>query len=223
MDGYLKTEFKMYAKTFLFGLVILAVALAYLYVRRWSFDLFLVNRAAADTSTLLIGLSMVLSGISYFWNFADSKLSYRKQLGVIGFGFGLAHYILSVGFLNERFKLDWLVNGKPAIYLAQIALVVFLIMAVFSFFELAFIRKWGENSWRKFLRFSGYAALGLIGYHLVVLKYASWIKWMKTPDSWVPPLGLIVAIFILFVFIIRLAMWISNIKKNSNKEINNGI
>ena len=209
MEEHTTTQWKMFLKVLLFGFVILIFSFLVLYLRRAEFNLYIANKSVATASVILIGLSMALSGICAFWNFADTKLSYRKHLGLVGFGLGLAHYILTVGFFDGRFQLGWIVNANPAIWLAEIALLIFLIMAALSLFELSMIKKFGSEGWHKFLRLTGYTALILIAYHLITLKYNMWFKWLQTFDPAIPPLSLIAAVFIIFVLILRLALYFS--------------
>src|SRR3990167_2631115 len=79
----------LWLKTALFSVAVFAVGALYLYVRRGTFDLSISNKVFASTAVILIGLSFALSAICYFWNFADTKIIYRKYLGLSGFAFAV--------------------------------------------------------------------------------------------------------------------------------------
>jgi hypothetical protein len=76
------TETSLYLKTLVFSLVIFAITYGY---TAWMKIPNVLNKSVADTSIILIGLSMLLSGVCYFWNLFDTKIVYRKHLGLVSF------------------------------------------------------------------------------------------------------------------------------------------
>jgi DMSO/TMAO reductase YedYZ heme-binding membrane subunit len=195
-------ELGLYLKTALLGLIVFAVCYGYLW---WSNVPSELNKSMADTAVILMGSSMILSSICYFWNFFDWAIVYRKYLGLIGFAFGIAHFILSWGLFLTLFNLStWQQNKMWPAFMGVAALVVFTIMALVSN-SFAASRLGGKN-WRYILR-TGYAAIILVALHVILLKSARWITWYQTGMKTAPSLSLIVTIFMAIVVVMRLLLW----------------
>ena len=118
----LVSDWKFYLKTGIFGLVIFGLCYGYLKYLGIPGEL---NKSAADTAVVLMGLSMLLSSICYFWNSFDWAIIYRKYLGLIGFAFAIAHLLLTWEVFLSLTKLStWqeglsspVVNGGLAIFI----------------------------------------------------------------------------------------------------------
>lgn len=194
---------KFYLRTGIFGLIVYALCYGYL---RWLNIPGELNKSAADTAIILIGLSMLVSSISYFFNFADWMMAYRKHLGLVGFAFALSHLALSWNPFLSLFRLETWQQGKMwPVFTGFLALLFFGIMALVSNSKAA--QALGKH-WRPFLRYFGYLAIVLVLAHVYLLKSSRWVTWfaqgMKTP----PSLSLIVAIFITIVLLSRLVLWV---------------
>lgn len=203
--------FKIAIKSFLFSLLIFILSSFYLFLRRWDYNLYIANKSIATTALFLLGLSLVLGSFCYLFSFADKKLIYRKWLGITGFIFVIIHITISAFFI-PRFQFpDWIFKHKTSFIFGTSAFILFLIMAILSnkYFE----NKLGENLWRKILRYSGNIGFLFIGIHLSVLKYGEWVKWSKTLDPILPPLSFFGIIFIVFIFILQIAAFISKKKE----------
>ncbi len=174
-----------------------------------------LNKSVADTSIILIGLSMLLSSLCYFWNFLDSQSIYRRHLGLIGFAFGLVHIGLSWSTMLKLFDVATWQRGTywPALT-GLIATVIFTIMTLIS--NTFAIKKLGRN-WRPMLRW-GYAAVILVFAHVVLLKSARWVTWysngMTTPAS----LSLLVSGFMLLVLVMRVVLLLALKRKAKLKR-----
>jgi len=199
---------KLYLRVLVLGLIVFG--LSYFYT---SFNQIpnALNKSVADTSVILIGLSMLLSSICYFWNSLDSKIIYRKHLGLIGFAFGLVHIGLSLSLLQRLFNIEtW---QKGAFWPALTGLIAALIFAVMTFISNKYAASHlGGKVWRMILR-TGYVAILLVFAHIVLLKSSRWITWyqagMKTP----PSMSLIVSGLIVIVLGMRVLLWWA-LKKN---------
>lgn len=195
-------ELGFYLNTSVFGAIIFAACYGYL---RWMNIPSELNKSAADTAVILIGLSMILSSVCYFWNFLDWSIIYRKYLGLIGFVFGLAHLLLSWEAFKSLLKVSTWEQGRmwPA-FSGLLALGIFTIMALVS--NTAAARMLGGKNWRYVLR-TGYLAIIFVLAHVILLKSARWVTWfeegMKTP----PSLSLLVTIFMVIVLLMRLLLW----------------
>lgn len=200
-----KTEFALWRNTLVFGLAVFATSVAYLYIRRGSMSLFGANKAFATTALFLIGLSFALSGLCYFWNFVDTKIIYRKHLGLTGFGFAMLHVIMSL-FVLPQFPLEYYQSHLPTFLTGLLAILIFIFMAAISNQYAA--RELGGKTWRMFLRI-GYLAYFAVILHFGILKYSEWLKWFATRSPLLPPLSLFGVLFATIVLFLRLALWIS--------------
>lgn len=178
----------------------------------WRFDLSLVNKSLGTAALFLVALSMFLTGVAYFSRRSGRSLAYRKHFGLMGFWTGFAHgavnhfWLPAVGLYPER-KLDAWLTDAPGL----VALVLFGAMALLS--NAGAKGRLGGETWRKTLRYGGYAALLLAVAHAALLKWASWTKYLGTFDSVLPSLSLPVAVFAAAAVLLRLAVWVSEARK----------
>jgi len=190
----------------------------YFFVRQylkdgvWRFDLSLVNKSLGTAALFLVALSMFLTGVAYFSRRSGRSLAYRKHYGLMGFWTGLVHgavnhfWLPAVGLYPER-SLDAWLSDAPGLA----ALVLFGAMALLS--NAGVKGRLGGGTWRKILRYGGYAALLLALAHTALLKWASWTKYLQTFDSVLPSLSLPVTAFAAAAVLLRLAMWVSDVRK----------
>jgi DMSO/TMAO reductase YedYZ heme-binding membrane subunit len=187
-----------------------------------------------------MSLSFALSGLTYFWDFVDTKIVYRKHLGVVGLAYGFVHGGISLGFyLYDYFVRDvlllgsdfnvgtvWIYFGLPvsnwvAFISAIIAIVYFMLMASISNRYGPLVL--GGQLWRKVLRF-GYFAMFLIFIHESIKNYTSWGSWYTNifvGGTLIPPLSLISGVILIAIFILRGSLELSvrtSHKKNGKKE-----
>ena len=163
---------------------------------------------------LLIGLSFALSGICYFWNFADHYIIYRKQLGVVGFGYVFLHGILSLFFLPEYQPVLFYYLEKETILaflFALIAMVIYAMMIIIS--TKTMIQKIGGHTWRMLLRV-GYIAYAFSLVHMWLNNYTFWLRYLSGQGkSPLPSFGLLTFLAGIVVIILRIAVWISTSRK----------
>jgi DMSO/TMAO reductase YedYZ heme-binding membrane subunit len=202
------SEKTLYFRTAIFSLILFGLAYSY---TNWMGIPGVTNKSVADVSILLMGLSMILSGVCYFWNVFDPLIRYRKHLGLVGFAFALAHVGLSFPALQSLFQVSTWEKGAmwPALT-GLLAMVIFAIMALISNSFMA--RSLGGKTWRYILR-TGYLAIILVWFHVVLLKSARWITWYQNGMQTPPSLSLIVSIFMVIVVLMRIALWISLARK----------
>ena len=209
-----QTDKQHYLRTIIFSLFIFAST--YFYINSLKIPNAL-NKATADTSIVLIGLSMLLTSLCYFWDFVDTKIIYRKYLGIVGYLFGVIHIVLSFSAFQSLFIPETWQKGIPwPVFTGAIALAIFTIMALISNKYAAYTL--GGVIWRKILRL-GYLAVALVWIHVFLLKSSRLITWyqagMKTP----PSASLLVLIFMAIVILMRILLWSSLLKKKfSNKH-----
>ncbi len=205
---------RMWLNTLVFGALVFAACSLYLFARRGDFNLYIANKALAVDAVILIGLSYALSGLVYFWDFVDTKIIYRKFLGLTGFAIAAAHVAVSVLFLPERSGSESITRESSEI-LGVLAFLIFAVLAAssnrYAFHEL------GSKRWRTLQRF-GYLGFILLLTHFSILKYGEWIKWFSAFNPVLPPLSLLAIIFGAGVLVIRTALWLSIRKKKRNRN-----
>ena len=211
-----KIDFTLYLRVILFSLPISILLFFYIGYSFGQYDLGVWNKALAWTAVILTGLSMILSGICYFWNFARPKIIYRKQLGFIGFFYALFHFLITFFLLQENFPF-------PSYYFhpSNIFVITLGVMALLIFFGMTLIalpkifNKIGGKNWRRLLRI-GYIAYIFIIFHFAIDRYKSWLHWLNGEKTDLPPIGLPIFIFALSVIVMRIALEIHKrfIRKN---------
>jgi DMSO/TMAO reductase YedYZ heme-binding membrane subunit len=201
-----KTGKQLWFRTFVFSVFVFTFGSLYLFSRRGNFDLYIANKVFATTALVLIGLSMALSGLCFFWDFVDTKIIYRKHLGLVGLLYAILHVIVTTTLLPHKFAFpEWIYIHKPSFIFGTIALAIFLIMAIMS--RRHIINQLGGKTWRALLSYGGYTAFILVMAHFALLKYNGWIGWFRTREPFLPPLSLLEIIFATAVIILRIALW----------------
>jgi DMSO/TMAO reductase YedYZ heme-binding membrane subunit len=203
------SDLDLYFRTALFSLVVFAVCYGYTsYLKIPN----VLNKTAADVSILLMGLSMILSGVCYFWNRFDHFIQYRKHLGMVGFAYGVAHFFLSFSAFTQLFSAATWQKGLmwPALN-GALAMVIFTAMALVSNQKAA--RMLGGKNWKLVLR-TGYLAVIFIFFHVVLLKSGRWITWFNGGMKTLPSLSLIVTVWMVLVLGMRLALWFALMRKS---------
>ncbi len=209
-------ETKFWIKTFFFTIALFTILSAYMFLTHGDYDLYLANKVFAYLSMILVGLSLSLSGICYFWNFADTRFIYRKYLGVIGFFTTLSHGAISLFLLPDFFPFPAYYFYKSNVFsffAGIIALILLFAMTLVS--NKYAMQKMGGKLWRRFMSI-GYLAYALIIIHLGIYKFDEWKNWIVSFNSF-PPITLPLVVFGIFVIVIRLALWVDLARKNKKK------
>lgn len=202
-------DWPMYLKTAVFGLLVFGASYGYI---RWLGIPREMNKAAADTAIVLIGLSMLISSVSYFFNFLDWSVAYRKHLGLIGFAFAVAHLVLSWNPFLSLFRLSTWEEGRMwPVLSGTLALLIFTGMTLISN---AFSARRLGRSWRPALRV-GYVAVALVLLHVYLLRSGRWLAWFQGGMTTPPSLSLLVALFMVVVIFMRLVLWWRTSRKKS--------
>lgn len=198
-------------KSVILGLIIFALTLGYMMLRGYAFGLYISNRALAVAGLILINVSFVLSGTSYFWHIGTKALIYRKQLGVVGFYIALLHAIISFFFLRPVFIFPEMLFLTPLPFVVSLfAVLIFIMMIMVSNFGVP--QKIGGVLWRKLLRV-GYVGIILIMIHFFILTSSEWVAWLNRPATILPPFSLLLFVFSAFVLILRVFLYVALLKK----------
>ena len=196
------SDWQQYFRVGLFGLVFFGLSYGY---TSWLKTPNPLNKAVADTSIFLMGLSMLLSSICYFWDRFDTKIIYRKHLGLIGYAFAIAHVVLSHSALRRLiFAPNWSESAPWAVLTGLLATGIFTIMAAISNRYMA--KELGGRVWRTILR-TGYLAVILVWFHVVLLKSSYWMKWYQGGMKTLPSMSLLVSLFMVVVVVMRIRLW----------------
>lgn len=193
-----------------FGICLTYAFIRYNIVRNVPFDnfpLFITNKAAALSATILIGISFLLGPLARFWpNQFSPHLYLRKHFGVIGFAMAALHAIMSLVLLNPaNYPRFYLQNGKFNLIGESsmlFGILSFLIFSAISVTSLPPIEKhMHPNQWKLVQRF-GYLAYIFVLLHVTIMGFQGWFR----IDSWqygMASISLISALFIIFVLLMR--------------------
>jgi hypothetical protein len=188
------------------ALITYSAAIIYNLLYRQEFSSAVWSESLAAAGGILIGLSFVLSGISYFFDFADKHLKARKELGIYGYFFALI-YSLSLQF---RFPDRYFFGLKANLFESEVLLGL-AAMAIFTFMTLIStkygIKILGPKLWRGALR-SGYIAYFLLIIRAFIVEGDIWKIWLETYST-LPPPRLLLTIFAVGVIVLRIALSIS--------------
>jgi DMSO/TMAO reductase YedYZ heme-binding membrane subunit len=204
------SQLTLYFHSLLLGLAVFAGSYFYTAFHNTPHPL---NKAVADASLVLIGLSMLLTSVCYFWDFLDSKIVYRKYLGLVGWAFALVHILLEYSALQRLLSApNWFAQSLWPVSTGLLAAVIFTVMAAISNrFSAA---KLGGKNWKLILR-TGYIALLFVLAHVALLKSRYWVSWYNGGMKTLPSMSMLVSIFIVIVVVMRVLLWWSVRRKNA--------
>ncbi|MFZ1654326.1 MAG: hypothetical protein WBO92_00255 [Candidatus Moraniibacteriota bacterium] len=220
MSEYKLSNFRDYFIATLMGGVLTVFLGAYLFLRRgYMFAapvsagaLYVPNKVLAGVAVVLIALSFLIGPLTRYFNRFDTWLNYRKEIGVVGGLLGILHGIISAFLVPAKFTLDGLFSSYSltTTIAGLIATVVFAALIVISY--QALIQKIGGARWWFFQRWGIRIGVVTLVSHVIVMKWASWVKWFQvgvpqTPElanPWMAPASLLVTLFLAWVVLIRL-------------------
>ena len=202
-----KEQIRQYFMVFILSLAVAGVFSLYLFYRRGYYDLFVLNKVLASASLALLGIVLLIGPLSRFYNRFDKWLIYRREIGISAFFMALAHIAISFFFLSDRFNPSFFQKNSRGILWGLIALALLAILYITSFEKI--IKRINKKLWIEIQSWGIRIGTFLVLLHLVILKYAGWLKWLKEggapelaqPNF--PPASLLGALFIAFVGIIR--------------------
>ena len=203
-------ESKLWFDVAIYSLFLFVVISLYYFASRGNYDTRIANRVIADISMLLIGLSMMLSSVCYFWNFADKYIIYRKHLGIAGFAYAMAHSLLSLFFMPKVFPFPEYYLSERNIFpfiCALISLIIFTVMTIIS--NKFAIHELGGSLWRKLLRV-GYIAYALAIIHFGLKGAPYWWSWLiGKSENIVPSFSMYIFLFGCIVIYLRIKLFIA--------------
>jgi DMSO/TMAO reductase YedYZ heme-binding membrane subunit len=205
---------RVWRNALIFSLVVLIFTFLYNWLQLDRLSLRTWNKSFADTGMLLIGLSFALSGICYFWNFADTKIMYRKDLGLNGFYLLLTHSVYAM-FFSRFTKWHQYFNESNLLSttFALGSLAIFAIMALSS--NKFAIHELGGKNWRRLLR-TGYIAFIFGLAHMGLMTYDTWLEWIQKLG--LPPFSLFVFVFGVLVVLLRIVLFFALLRNKEGKN-----
>lgn len=198
-------EKKLYWQSHIVAAIFLLLISVVMYFQRDKYTLSIFNQSVAWTSVILIGLSFALSGICYFWDFADTKIIYRKHLGVVGYHYGIIHFLLTIYIIAQRSNIFEYFASDELFWpflLGVLALMYFAFMTMISSQYL--VHELGSHRWRVLLRI-GYVAFFLVVLHYGIQSWPYWVRWWEK-KTFPPSISLVIFVFSILVFVLRLAL-----------------
>ena len=202
-------NWKHFIPVSLLSLLLLALLYGYTQLRGGSVDKFALNRLFAAVCAILAFIVLLIGPFSRLFDRFDKYLSYRKEVGVIAFVYGLLHTLLTIFFLPERYSLAGLLERNAlATVLGLVAIISMAILFIFSFEKIIGLlnRKywWYLQNWG--MRIAGIAVF----FHFVVLKWSGWLEWYRYENisrlasPFLPALSLLIAGLGFYVILVRL-------------------
>lgn len=185
--------------TLLWGAVFFSVFL-FRFSPAQRLTVFFINKALAETTVVLLGLSFLLGPLCKISPFFIKHLPYRKYFGLFGFYFLLFHIVTSLLQLNARFPLAWYLKNFWGMLAAILAALIFLVMTVTTSEKV--IARLEGNSWKLIQRI-GYLALFLALIHIFMATNARWSLWLSGKTDM--PSSFLVFVFGVLVILARLA------------------
>lgn len=199
-------ERRLWYRSIFFTGIVFSVFVLYSLLYTGDANALMLSRAVAGTGGTLIGLSFLLSSLCYFFDFADTKIGYRKYLGLIGYFFALTYSFMLLYLDPVKYFYGFFDNFLTAdVLLGVTAMAIFTGMAIIS--NSTMMMKIGPARWRFLLRF-GYLAYGLLVIRAVIIEQYEWGVWLST-FSTLPPPRLLLSVFAICVIGMRLAVSIS--------------
>ena len=199
---------RLWAHVFVLAAILLAAHFVYIAIQINEASTTTANLALANTGFWLIGASFALSAICYFWDFLDTKIIYRKYLGLVGFFAIIGHAIFSLTLFTLESYFE--TGARTTAFIA--AALSFLILAGMAAISNKYATKeLGGKRWRQLLR-TGYIAYVLAMIHFVMRQREPWTEWFENQEG-LMPLGIITLIIGAAVILLRLILTLSLFSK----------
>lgn len=196
----------LWRNSWLVGGVIFILSWLYQLATGAAVNWYSLSKALAGTGAVLIAASFALSGFCYYFDFLDTKLGYRKYLGLIGFYFSLGYAVSLVILYPELYGWGLFSRLNQAeVILGLAAMVILTGMAIIS--NPKIMLKMGVSVWRHCLRL-GYLAMLLLVIRAYLLESEWWWSWLQQPDG-LPPGRLLLSVIDLGVIGLRGSMIIN--------------
>lgn len=207
IDSPVSLSKKMWGHSLLVALGVILFYGGYIAILDHQFTWVSFAKVMAGTANFLFAASFSLSAFGYYFDFLDSKVVYRKYLGLLGY-FAALIYSLSLPILRpERYFFGFLENFWSSDFLLGLsAMAIFTGMALIS--NNTATRLIGPVRWRNFLHW-GYFAFFLLVLRAILNntnpigadpRPEMWGQYLQNLDTLPPPRLLFSFIAILVIF-----------------------
>ena len=171
--------------------------------------LFISNKAIALAATILIGISFLLGPLARFFpNRYTQHLYLRKHIGLVGFGLGALHSLMSLALLSPAYygkfydgdtgKFNAI--GEGSLLFGVLAFIVFSLVSITSIPSIA--ERMTQQKWQTIQRM-GYLAYIFVLLHVVVMGFAGWLHASAYQYGFIS-VSLVAALVIILVLTIRI-------------------
>jgi DMSO/TMAO reductase YedYZ heme-binding membrane subunit len=191
----------------------------YLLIRRgYFFDaptgvdmLYVPNKVIVGVGTMMLAFTFLIGSLTRYFDRMSNWLSYRKEIGIVGGFLIFAHVIISYFFLPLKFPHSKLDLDSPEFAAGVIGVFLLVFLFIISFKKAVDLL--GGNLWWFLQRWGLRLVILLTLIHVYIMKWSSWIKWLKQgggaptaelANPWMPGLGILVMLFFTWVVIVRL-------------------
>lgn len=204
-------EIRQYGMAFIAGaLPIFTFFSLYIFYRRGFYDLYIANKAFANTAAVLLGIVLLIGPLSRYFSFPDRFLQYRKEFGIIAFFSALIHVIVSLFFLPHIFPFALYTTAMYWPFIFGIVGITAL-TALFLISNEVAANAIGRRTWWHMQNWGVRIVFALVFFHVYVMKWQGWLKWYeiggekKLAHPELPGGGILAGWFMLFVVLVRLA------------------
>lgn len=196
---------KQFIHSIVTSLLLLLILITYLSIQFRELTLFIINKAIADVAIMLLGIVVLIGPLGRLFNRFDRLLLYRKWIGVTVFLYAYIHSITTLYFLPDRFPLSRFHIGNTAFVFASLSVLILSWLFIISFDVI--IASLNRKHWWLMQQWGVRIACIAAAVHLYLVKQAFWWNWLlernptRLPN--LPPLGLLMFLFIVFVVSVR--------------------
>ncbi|GIW62685.1 MAG: hypothetical protein KatS3mg090_0511 [Patescibacteria group bacterium] len=191
--------------SFLLGFNLFFFCLLYLTLNKQNINIYLINKALANTALLLIVVVLFIGPLSRIYNWPDILVAFRKEIGITAFLFGMAHTILSL--LPQYYSLRFYFSKfNPSFYSAVIAIIILTILFVLSFEKI--ISNLPRKLWWQIQYMGVRTAFIFIIIHFLLKNISKWQNWLTAKDT-LPDLNLLIFLLCIFLIIFRITEYLN--------------
>lgn len=163
MNTTYSLQARLWQEVFLLSIAFLGVASILFWPLQQEAGLTFIMSVLAIVSGILLAMSFSLSSFSYYFNFLDDKVVYRKQLGLMGYFLAVAYGITVVVAEPASYLSAFPENLLTIeIGLGVLAMAIFTLMALVS--NAKAVQILGGALWKNIL------GLGYIAYAILVIR-----------------------------------------------------
>lgn len=188
----------------------------YVFILDGDLTLLSWSKVIAGTSGFLLAYSLSLSTIGYYFNFLDSKVIYRKYLGLMGYYFALFYSAMLLFVNPDRYFYGFFEHlGSGDFVFGLSAMAILTVMALIS--NNKALKFLGPVRWRAILRL-GYLAFFLLVVRGIILEGDLWQAWL-TSGSGLPPVRFLLSVVALFVIFSHYSIYFLEWWKKKHQKI----